>query len=92
MAGYVFPKPLPPSTVPSRLPQISPVEFGGSPLLQQGELDFSPVEKRFFFSGMGFSPGVSRPALKRMIKVELSPRNAKALLPSAEAEGSHQNP
>jgi hypothetical protein len=26
-------------------------EFGGSPLLQQGELDFSPAEKRFIAKG-----------------------------------------
>jgi hypothetical protein len=25
--------------------------FGGSPLLQQGELDFSPAEKPFIFEG-----------------------------------------
>jgi len=32
--------------------------FGGSPLLQQEELDFSPAEKRSL--KMGFSRGVSR--------------------------------
>jgi hypothetical protein len=45
-------------------------EFGGSPLLQQGELDFSPAEKVDPL-GTGFSPGFSTPALKRMIRVEL---------------------
>ena len=33
-----------------REPAIRP-EFGGSPLLQQGELDFSPAEKRFLSQG-----------------------------------------
>ena len=28
---------------------------GGSPLLQQGELDFGPAEKRSIFKGMGFT-------------------------------------
>jgi hypothetical protein len=32
--------------------------FGGSPLLQQGELDFSPGEKRSILK-LGFSPGIS---------------------------------
>ena len=40
-------------------------------MLQQGELDFSPAEERFIFSGMGFSPGFSRLAIRRMIKVEV---------------------
>jgi hypothetical protein len=40
---------------------------------------------------MGFSPGFSGPALKRMTEFELFSRNAEALLPSAEAEGSHQS-
>jgi hypothetical protein len=30
---------------------LSAPEFGGSPLLQQGELDFSPAEKRFLSEG-----------------------------------------
>jgi hypothetical protein len=45
---------------------------GGSPLLQQGELDFSPAEREFNFS-VGFSPGFPIPALKRMIEGKLFP-------------------
>jgi hypothetical protein len=37
---------------------------GGSPLLQQGELDFQSSGKKSSISKMGFSPGIS-PALIR---------------------------
>jgi hypothetical protein len=46
--------------------------FGGSPLLQQGELDFSPAENRFIAKEWALAPDFSRPALKRMIRVEHS--------------------
>jgi hypothetical protein len=46
-------------------------KLGGSPLLQQGELDFSPAEKRFIPKGWALALDFPRPALKRMVKVEL---------------------
>ncbi len=55
------------------------------PLLQQGELDFSPAERRLF-SKAGFSPGLSDPpALKRKIMKEQFFRSAEALLPRINA-------
>jgi hypothetical protein len=39
--------------VPEYLFESLPAKVGGSPLLQQGELDFSPAEKRFLILGMG---------------------------------------
>jgi hypothetical protein len=54
-------------------PALLTFSSGGSPLLQQGELDFSPAKKAVELA-MGFSPGILRgvregqsesPALKR---------------------------
>jgi HlyD family secretion protein len=47
--------------------------FGGSPLLQQRELDFSPAANRFLSKEWALARDFSRPALKRMIRVEDSP-------------------
>jgi hypothetical protein len=61
---------------------------GESPLLQQGELDFSPAEKQSILKwalALGFSP----PALKRVIKADLF-RSAEALLPPHKCGGSHR--
>jgi hypothetical protein len=52
MAGYVFPKLLPPSTVRSRLPKSSArANLVGGPCFSRGELDFSPAEKQFIPKG-----------------------------------------
>jgi len=58
----------------------SPPEFGGSPPLQQGALDFSPAETRFISQEWALAPG-SRPALKRMIEIELFPATLKRCFP-----------
>jgi hypothetical protein len=52
----------------------------------RGELDFSPAEGDLNKNGL-LALAFPRPALKRMINLELFPENAEALLPSAEAEG-----
>ncbi len=41
----------------SRIPRLQTFSSGGSPLLQQGELDFSPAKKRRLLR-KGFSPGI----------------------------------
>jgi hypothetical protein len=46
-------------------------ELGGSPLLQQGELDFSPAIKPFILTQTLKPLRFSMQALKRMIKVDL---------------------
>ena len=77
------------------MPRLGPRGGGGhsgfptQPSFWWGSWTSVQREKRFIVSGMGFSPGFSNPALKRMIKSTLS-RNAEALLPPAEAGGSHQ--
>ena len=40
-----------------RIPRALTFSQGGSPLLQQGELDFSPAKKRCLLR-KGFSPGI----------------------------------
>jgi hypothetical protein len=78
------------------MPRLGPRGGGGhsgfptQPSFWWGSWTSVQREKRFIVSGMGFSPGFSNPALKRMIKSTLS-RNAEALLPPAEAGGSHQS-
>jgi peptidyl-prolyl cis-trans isomerase SurA len=47
------------------------LEFGGSPLLQQGELDFSPAGKPLISKPWALALAFLRPALKRTIRVEL---------------------
>jgi peptidyl-prolyl cis-trans isomerase SurA len=56
-------------------------EFGGSPLLQQGELDFSPAEKCLISQTWALAPGFLRPALKRILRVELFPATLKRCFP-----------
>jgi len=61
-------------------------EVGGSPLIQQGELDFSPAEKPPISKLWALALGFLRPALKRTITIELSShqsRQAPALSRSA---------
>src|ERR1035438_6551384 len=62
--------------------------LGGSPLLQQGELDFSPAEKQSILK-WALALGFSLPALKRVIKADLF-RSAEALLPPHKCGGSHR--
>jgi len=50
-----------------------PASAGGAGLQSSGNA--------FYLSRMGFSPGFSRPALKRMIKVELFPATLKRCFP-----------
>jgi hypothetical protein len=46
--------------------------LGGSPLLQQGELDFSPAEKKSILK-WALAPDCSNPALKRVVRAEFFP-------------------
>jgi hypothetical protein len=55
--------------------------LGGSSLLQQGELDFSPAENRFLSKEWALALDFSRPALKRIIRVEYSPATLKRCFP-----------
>jgi peptidyl-prolyl cis-trans isomerase SurA len=52
-------------------------ENGGSPLLQQGELDFSPAEKPILSKLWALALGFLRPVLKRTLRVELFPARLK---------------
>src|SRR3984957_17499869 len=65
------------ATEPKASPQANLV---GAPCFSRGELDFSPAEERVI-QRTGFSPGLSRPALKRMIKVELLSATLKRCFP-----------
>jgi peptidyl-prolyl cis-trans isomerase SurA len=56
-------------------------EFGGSLLLQQGELDFSPAEKPIISTLWALALGFLRPALKRTLRVELFPATLKRCFP-----------
>jgi LmbE family N-acetylglucosaminyl deacetylase len=68
----VPPKTSPPAiaSLPFRNAGVSPalltLSSGGSPLLQQGELDFSPAKKRFLVA-KGFSPGIFRTRILRTV-------------------------
>ena len=61
---------IPIASLPFRNAGISPalltLSQGGSPLLQQGELDFSPAKKRYL-PGKGFSPGIFRTRILRAV-------------------------
>jgi peptidyl-prolyl cis-trans isomerase SurA len=57
------------------------LEFGGSPLLQQGELDFSPAGKPLISKPWALAPGCLTPALKRTIRVELFSATLKRCFP-----------
>jgi peptidyl-prolyl cis-trans isomerase SurA len=48
-------------------------ELGATPLLQQGELDFSPAGKPLIFKPWALALGFLTPALKRTIRVKLFP-------------------
>ena len=47
-------------------PALLTFSQGGSPLLQQGELDFSPAKKRYLLR-RGFSPGIFRTRILRAV-------------------------
>jgi hypothetical protein len=65
-----------------KLSQIAAgIVFGGSPLLQQGELDFSPTENRFLSKKWALALDFSGPALKRVMRVERSPAMLKRCFP-----------
>jgi peptidyl-prolyl cis-trans isomerase SurA len=57
------------------------LEFGGSPLLQQGEVDFSPAGKPLISKPWALAPGFLAPALKRTISVELFSATLKRCFP-----------
>jgi hypothetical protein len=56
-------------------------ECGGSPLLQQGELDFSPAENRFIAKDRALAPDFSAASAKAHDHSRTLSRNAEALLP-----------
>jgi hypothetical protein len=65
------------------------LELGGSPLLQQGELDFSPAENRFIAKDRTLALDFSQASAKAHDHSRTISRNAKTSLTSAKAEGSH---
>ena len=61
--------------------QISPFRVWWEPPALAGGAGLQSSGNAFYLSRMGFSPGFSRPALKRMIKVELFPATLKRCFP-----------
>jgi peptidyl-prolyl cis-trans isomerase SurA len=64
------------------------LEFGGSPLLQQGEVDFSPAGKPLISKPWALAPGFLAPALKRTISVELFSATLKRCFPLLKQRAS----
>src|ERR1700685_290226 len=66
---------------PEREPRISPFRVWWEPPALAGGAGLQSSVNAFYLSRMGFSPGFSRPALKRIIKVELFPATLKRCFP-----------